>query len=87
MSPLGLMCDHARVATEQETLYDDVQRRLAVATRLVEDLDASDEMKAALRERLQHHRWAAKSDLTRTSRRVDDLVEELRAGMLLAATE
>jgi hypothetical protein len=65
--------------TQPDTLYEDVQQRLAIAAQRVDELDASDEVKTALRERLRGLQQAAKSDLTRTSRRVDELLEELRA--------
>jgi hypothetical protein len=70
---------------QPDSLYDDVRQRLAVASERVEELDASDEVKAALRERLRALANAARSDLTRTSRRVDDLLDELRAPAAPAA--
>jgi hypothetical protein len=73
------------VARSRASLYDDVQRRLARAAELIGDLDASEEVKVGLVERLERYRWGSKSDLTRTSRRLDDFLEELRAGILVAA--
>jgi hypothetical protein len=71
------------VSARLTTLYADVLRRLDLAVDLVERLDASDDVKQALHERLDRYRRAAKSDLTRTSRRLDDLLDELRAEGLL----
>lgn len=59
------------------TLYDDVRRRLALARAHIDDLEASDEVRAALHERLTRYQSAARSDLTRASRSVDRLLEEL----------
>lgn len=73
------------MARSRASLYDDVQRRLARAAELIGDLDASEEVKVGLVERLERYRWGSKSDLTRTSRRLDDFLEELRAGILVAA--
>lgn len=75
------------MANGETSLYEDAQRQLALASALVERLDASDEVKAGLRERLERYRWGAKSDLTRTSRRLDDFLEELRAGIVLVAAD
>lgn len=59
------------------TLYDDVRRRLALAGTLIDAIEASEEVRAALHERLTRYQSAARTDLTRTSRSVDRLLEEL----------
>ncbi|MDQ1438093.1 MAG: hypothetical protein QOK43_1722 [Acidimicrobiaceae bacterium] len=72
--------DRAADRADAATLYDDVLRRLDLARDRVRSLPASDEVKVALRARVERLADRAKADLTRASRRVDSLLEELASG-------
>jgi hypothetical protein len=68
-------------SAEAATLYEDVLHRLDVVRAHVHSLPASAEVKAALRARTERLAERAKVDLTRASRRVDILLEELASGV------
>jgi hypothetical protein len=63
------------------TLYGDVLRRLELARQRVRSLVSSEPVKAALDTRLDRLELRAQVDLTRASRRLDALLEELASGV------
>jgi hypothetical protein len=74
-------CDHRRVA-DTPALYDVVLKRLADARSRVSALAVSEDLKDALQARLVRLAAAARTDLTVTSREVDQFLVDLDAGVV-----
>lgn len=66
--------------TDGGGLYTRVQNRLETARGLLDGLDVSDEVHAAVVRRLDEVRAQSTHDLTMASRRLDGLIDTLESG-------